>query len=519
MGFGSFLGGVGKGAADIADDARKTKIKQAEDKQHYDLMMRNNMLGVQQQRAFKQEDIAQEEARLRDPTRAAAIAHAKLAGETVLAEGKSAFETKDIIAKGNNVDYLDSLRNIDESSNAAKLQTSKDDIKRAELAANATIESARLRGRVGGASGYTPAQLQKMQDDIDENIPPGPQHDAAMAQLFNDGSAGVVYNPKASTQSKVMQYAPIVEQASKVTGVPVPLTLAHIMVESGGKVDAKNPSGASGLGQIMPENFKNLNITDPFDPNQNIAGMSKLQAELLQRYKRYGEYSTELAIAAYNSRPATVDKAIRAASEKGLPPSFDNIKDYGIPSETKAYVPKVLAAQALVSKMMNGETSPTATNEVPPLHPKMEASILSELKDKDNVGPRLDAISDAIRMGGMSKSRAIATFIDAEWDPKQGVFIRDGKPIIVKNAGAGGGDINGAFNALNAKQVAAGTNVMPPKTLADAQAVMPPRNIAAPVHADNQDRSLAALPAKALDKLKAFHMPDAYEIDSYLKGK
>jgi soluble lytic murein transglycosylase len=74
--------------------------------------------------------------------------------------------------------------------------------------------------------------------------------------------------------------------------------------------------------QIMPQNFKALSISDPFDPWQNIKGGAKYLKALLKRYHN----NLKLALAAYNAGPDTVDR-------------YQSVPPY---PETREYVRKVL---------------------------------------------------------------------------------------------------------------------------------------------------------------------------------
>ena len=56
--------------------------------------------------------------------------------------------------------------------------------------------------------------------------------------------------------------------------------------------------------QIMPDNDETLNISDPFNPQQNIMGGTKYFKRMLNRYQN----NLFLALAAYNAGPVAVDK-------------------------------------------------------------------------------------------------------------------------------------------------------------------------------------------------------------------
>ncbi|WGN90793.1 transglycosylase [Burkholderia phage vB_BglM_WTB] len=62
-------------------------------------------------------------------------------------------------------------------------------------------------------------------------------------------------------------------------------------VESKLDPNAVSNKGAIGIGQILPENYKRLGITDPRDPRQSIFGMATMMRENM---KKFGNYQTAL---------------------------------------------------------------------------------------------------------------------------------------------------------------------------------------------------------------------------------
>ena len=100
--------------------------------------------------------------------------------------------------------------------------------------------------------------------------------------------------------------------------------IAH--AESGFDANAVSPKGAQGIMQLMPAVQLEYGVSDPFSPEQSIAGGATLLRDLLRRYK--GDIG--LAVAAYNAGIGTVTKY-------GGPPPY---------AETREYVAKVQALHA-----------------------------------------------------------------------------------------------------------------------------------------------------------------------------
>jgi soluble lytic murein transglycosylase len=116
-------------------------------------------------------------------------------------------------------------------------------------------------------------------------------------------------------------YDGYLDQASQAYQLAFPLLKAVVKVESDFNPRAVSRKGAKGLMQIMPENYRQLQIADPFDPWQNIMGGAQYLRQMLDRYG-----DTRLALAAYNAGPSAVDRYA------AIPPY----------PETTRYVDKVL---------------------------------------------------------------------------------------------------------------------------------------------------------------------------------
>jgi len=94
------------------------------------------------------------------------------------------------------------------------------------------------------------------------------------------------------------------------------LVYALIEQESRFNACAVSPKGAQGLMQIMPDTQRLLGLTDPFNPERNIAAGTRYLRAMLDKFQ-----TEVMALAAYNAGPGAV------AKHGGVPP-FDETKDY-----------------------------------------------------------------------------------------------------------------------------------------------------------------------------------------------
>ncbi len=107
----------------------------------------------------------------------------------------------------------------------------------------------------------------------------------------------------ADKNSPAAKYDKIIKQASEKYGLPQSLIKAVIKVESNFNTRAVSKAGAMGLMQIMPVNFKNLGIKDPFNAEQNVMAGTRFLKELFNRFR-----DMDKALAAYNAGPNRVSK-------------------------------------------------------------------------------------------------------------------------------------------------------------------------------------------------------------------
>jgi soluble lytic murein transglycosylase-like protein len=97
----------------------------------------------------------------------------------------------------------------------------------------------------------------------------------------------------------------LIKQASGKFKVAEDLIRAVIEHESAYQNKAVSKSGAQGLMQLMPGTARDMGVTDPFDPEQNILGGTRYLRQMLDRY----DGDLDKALAAYNAGPTRVDQS------------------------------------------------------------------------------------------------------------------------------------------------------------------------------------------------------------------
>ena len=151
-----------------------------------------------------------------------------------------------------------------------------------------------------------------------------------------------IQNPGGCTNDllgRVTNYFPLIEAEIRKRNLPDELKVLAI-VESSLRPTVRSSAGAVGMWQFMQGTGKqygltiNRSIDERRDPLRSTEAAMDYLHDL---HKRFGDWT--LALAAYNCGPGRVSRAIRSSGGH----DFWSIQAY-LPSETREYVPKFIAA-------------------------------------------------------------------------------------------------------------------------------------------------------------------------------
>ncbi len=115
--------------------------------------------------------------------------------------------------------------------------------------------------------------------------------------------------------SQVRSYKDLIKHYAGLYRLDEALVKAVIKVESDYQPHIISSKGAQGLMQLIPETARDMNVTNPFDPAENIEGGSKYLRLMLDRFNG----NLDLALAAYNAGPTTVQRY------GGIPPYTETV--------------------------------------------------------------------------------------------------------------------------------------------------------------------------------------------------
>lgn len=168
------------------------------------------------------------------------------------------------------------------------------------------------------------------------------------SKMYNGSSTSNDYGSSAASNSSSRNaYDSYIRASAARHGVDPGLMKAMMHTESAFNPNARSPVGAQGLMQLMPATARRFNVSNPWNPADNIEGSAKYIAWLMRRFNN----NVEHAVAGYNAGEGNVDKY------GGIPPF----------KETRNYVQRVMSRYHSLYKNDMGLSggSMSASNQTP----------------------------------------------------------------------------------------------------------------------------------------------------------
>ena len=152
------------------------------------------------------------------------------------------------------------------------------------------------------------------------NVPQGANLGIAAAEAPADAPTGTAQprTVRLADSPRSRSFDDLIDEHASRQGVRKDLVKAVIQVESGFNPRAVSNKGAVGLMQLMPGTARQLGVSNPFDPSENVRGGVAYLRQLLDRY----DGDERLALAAYNAGPGAVD------SHGQTVPPYRETRDY-----------------------------------------------------------------------------------------------------------------------------------------------------------------------------------------------
>ncbi len=126
----------------------------------------------------------------------------------------------------------------------------------------------------------------------------------------------------AKRHGREVPFASLIRKVARANGIEPALLAALVRVESNFDPRAVSHAGARGLGQLMPATGRELGVTNPFNPQQNLRASARYLAEQIRAFG-----TVPLALAAYNAGPARVERGTVPTSTRQYIVRIERIAD------------------------------------------------------------------------------------------------------------------------------------------------------------------------------------------------
>lgn len=207
------------------------------------------------------------------------------------------------------------------------------------------VGSDALAGDAAAAAGLTAPQYGDLFERVRAGFKLDDQDRRSVHQQANWYAANPEYLERTIGRAELYLYHIVAEIESR--GMPLELALLPV-VESAFEPYAYSRARASGLWQFIPGTGSRFGLKQNwwYDGRRDVVESTRAALDYLQHL--HDEFNGDwlLAVASYNCGEARVRREYRHNKAAGRPVDFWSLK---LPSETRAYVPKLLAMKRLVA--------------------------------------------------------------------------------------------------------------------------------------------------------------------------
>ena len=126
---------------------------------------------------------------------------------------------------------------------------------------------------------------------------------------------------RSGPRAQLSPYDSLIRAHADTLGWDWRLLAAVMYTESRFHIEARSPRGAAGLMQMMPRTAARYGVTDPLDPEMNIAAGAQSLGTLIRHYSPVGDNMTErykYALAAYNAGIGRIDDCVSLGRYLGV---------------------------------------------------------------------------------------------------------------------------------------------------------------------------------------------------------
>ena len=193
----------------------------------------------------------------------------------------------------------------------------------------ASISIFLLTGCVGRRVNYDDKPVKKIENNLQNNLEkPIEKYGSIIYQGYKSFILKV--NPKLDHDIAI-NIAIVIKFYAGEYSLDPKLVLALMSRESSFRANAVSSSGAIGLGQLLISTAKDMGVTDPYNPEENIKATSKYLALLIKKWNG----NVTLALASYKIGHGNVTKILKAGKD--------------LPQSTRKYINDIMLAQSKIS--------------------------------------------------------------------------------------------------------------------------------------------------------------------------